>query len=76
MPEANSEQLLTMLVELKKEEMKRTRNHRVVTFIMITLPTFLLIVVSVWAAYAFVQNGLEILADIPSIISEGIAEGI
>lgn len=66
---ATTEELLQELITLQKEEMQRNRRDRQLRFYLHTLPTFLIILVSilsVWWVYEATQTALENMAELDS----------
>jgi len=58
---ATSEELLQRLLDLKLEEMRRTKTHRIVKFIFVTLPMFIVLVVSIYGAWILMQQGMGLI---------------
>lgn len=57
----NTEELLRILVELKKTEMRRTKTNRIIQFLLIVLPTFLIIIFSVYGGIVLAKQGSKML---------------
>lgn len=72
---AQIEDLLQQLVDLKKEEMRRTRNYRLTKFLLGTLPMILILVASIWGSVALYQSVSETLQNNPSIMELGNFKG-
>ena len=71
---AKTESLLQELVDLKRKEMRRTRVHRIVTFLFATLPIFTLIGLSIWGSILLFQRGDELIQDLPGIMNNVMDE--
>lgn len=78
-----SEALLQELVNLKKNEIRGKRIKFWIHFGMITLPSFILIVVSIYAAWTFATQAAEIVEQFPQMMEEmmesqkdGFIEGV
>ncbi len=65
---AQIEDLLQELVNLKKEEMRRTKNYRLMKFIWGTLPVLIFLVLSIWGSVALYQSFSEALQNNPSLL--------
>jgi len=73
---AKSEELLQELVELKKKQMKRTRNNRILKFTFATLPAFLLIIISIYGGFQLAQKSVEFLENLPELMEGQLGEQI
>lgn len=60
---AQIEDLLQELIALKKEEMRRTRNYRLMKFLGGTLPLILFVILSIWGSYELYQSLNEMLSN-------------
>ena len=66
---ATTEELLQELISLQKEEMRRTRLQRRLHFYFSTLPTIIIIVLSIlslWGLYEASINALDHLSELDS----------
>jgi hypothetical protein len=72
---AQMEDLLQQLVDLKKEEMRRTRNYRLTKFLMGTLPMLLILVASIWGSIALFQSLSEAFQNNPGLLNLGNFKG-
>ena len=61
------EDLLQQLVDLKKEEMRRTRNDRLMRFIWGTLPMILFLILSIWGTVALYQGFTQAAENNPTL---------
>ncbi|MEK7146165.1 MAG: hypothetical protein AAB802_03185 [Patescibacteria group bacterium] len=66
---ATTEELLLELIALQKEEMRRNRLERRLHFYLSTMPTLLIVaisIISLWGLYAAVQAMLENFSELDS----------
>lgn len=66
---ATTEELLQQLIDLQKEEMRRTRNYRLTKFLMGTLPMLIILILSVWGSIALFHGLSDALQNNPSLFN-------
>ncbi|MBU0981334.1 hypothetical protein KKC94_01435 [Patescibacteria group bacterium] len=69
-----TDDLLKELVELKKTELKRTRTHRTINFVLVTLPMVVILLVSIWGIIVLFQNGQDLLENFPDTMSDIVSQ--
>lgn len=66
---ATTEELLQQLIDLQKEEMRRTRNYRLTKFLLGTLPLLIVLILSIWGSVALFNSFNEVLQNNPSLLN-------
>ncbi len=66
---AQMEELLQELIDLKKEEMRRAKNARILHFIFSTLPLTLILLFSVWGSWVLYESMQEAIQN-PSLFQQ------
>lgn len=67
---ASTEALLQELIDLKKEEMRRTRHYRVTRIVLGTLPTLIFLGLTIWGSYVLYQSVEETFKNLPEILQQ------
>lgn len=67
---ASTEALLQELIDLQKEEMKRTRHYRITRIVLGTLPTVIFLILTVWGTWALYQSLVPTLQNLPGILQQ------
>lgn len=67
---ASTEELLQELIELQKEEMRRTRTYRVTKLVLGTLPTIIFLVLTVWGSIVLYQGFEEAMKNLPDLMQQ------
>ena len=66
---ATTEELLQQLIDLQKEEMRRTKNYRLTKFLMGTLPMLIILILSIWGSIALFHSFSDALQNNPSLFN-------
>lgn len=60
-----TEELLQELVDMKRKEIRRKKISSILVFVFITLPTFILIVLSIYGSVILYQKAQDALSNLP-----------
>lgn len=67
---ATTEALLQELIDLQKEEMRRTRHYRVTRIVLGVLPGFIFLILTVWGSWALYQSLMPALQNLPATLQQ------
>lgn len=66
----STEDLLQELIDLQKEEMRRTRRYRVTRVVLGVLPGFIFLILTLWGSWALYQSLAPALQNLPDIMQQ------
>ena len=69
---AQTEELLQQLIDLKKEEMRRTRSYRLNKFLMSFIPMIIFLVLTIWGSIVAWDKLSGMIDQMPASVQEQI----
>ena len=67
---ATTEALLQQLIDLQREEMRRTRHYRITRIVLGMLPGFIFLLLTVWGSIVAYQSLAPVLENLPATLQE------